>query len=86
MTPTSNLNRESVWASRMRRWGLSDIGLILIDGLRPLGLVASQLIMLATPVLSTFVASDKLTQLTAWLEDPNQVEKLMSELEREDTP
>ena len=86
MTPTSDLNRESTWVSRLKQWGLGDIGLVLIEGLRPLSLVASQVIMLTTPVLSTFVTPDKLAQLTAWLEDPDRVEQLTDALAREDKP
>ncbi len=84
MTPTSDMNHESAWASRLRQWGLSDMGLVLIEGLRPLGLVASQLIVLTTPVLSTFVAPARLAQLADWLEDPDRLEQLSSALDPED--
>ncbi len=86
MTPSSDLNHESAWASRLRQWGLGDMALILIEGLRPMGLVASQLIVLATPILSTFVAPDQLLRLATWLEDPDRVEQLSSALDREDAP
>lgn len=84
MTPTSDLNHDSAWASRLRHWGLSDIALVLLEALQPLGLVASQLITFSTPVLSTFVAPHKLAQLADWLEDPDRVEEFGASLEREE--
>lgn len=84
MTRASDFTTDSAWIARLRRWGLNDVASALIGELRPLGLVGSQLIMLATPVLSTFVDGQRLTQLTDWLEDADRVEEFCRALESEE--
>jgi hypothetical protein len=51
--------------------------------LRPLGLVGSQLIIMAKPVLTSFVSSAQLDQLTALIEDPDRLARLRQAIDAE---
>ncbi len=76
MTPQAVADDDQVWVARFQRWGLSGIAPILLDGLRPLSFVSSQLLTFATPLLTTFVDSAQIDQFVALLEDPDRLERL----------
>lgn len=75
MTPES-LPTHSVWIDRLQHWGLAGVAAVLIDVLRPLGFFGSQAIIMASPLLTTFVKSDQLEQLAGLLEDPDRLQQL----------
>lgn len=66
----------SVWIDRLQHWGLAGVASVLIDVLRPLGFFGSQAIVMASPLLTTFVKSDQLEQLSGLLEDPDRLQQL----------
>ncbi len=84
MTQPSDFTDSSAWVARLRRWGLSEVTSVLIDELRPFGVVGSQLITLTTPVLSTFVDAQQLSRLADWLEDADRMEAFCRALESEE--
>jgi hypothetical protein len=67
---------QSVWIDRLQQWGLAGVAAVLIDTLRPLGFFGSQAIVMASPLLTTFVKPDQLTQLSDLLEDPDRLQQL----------
>ena len=67
---------EHVWVDRLQRWGLGGVASTLIDVLRTLGFFGSQAIILAAPLLSTFVDPDRLDHLSDLLEDPDRLHQL----------
>ena len=83
MTSQSAVDDDRIWVERIRQWGLADVAPALLDGLRPLGLIGSQLIILAKPILTTFVDAARLDQVSALLEDPARLERLRQALTRE---
>jgi hypothetical protein len=83
MTSQSAVDDDRIWVERIRQWGLGDVAPVLLDVLRPLGFVGSQLLILAKPVLTTFVDAARLDQLSALLEDPARLERLRQALARE---
>ena len=84
MTPHFPANAETKWAARLRRWGLEDLAPILVETLHPLGWIGGQLLMVATPLLTTFVDAEQIDRWVDLLENPDQPEQLSHELDRED--
>lgn len=75
---------EHVWVDRLQRWGLSGIASTLIEALRPLGFLGSQAIIMASPILTTFINPDRLTNLSGLLEDPDRLARLSRLLDESD--
>ena len=76
-------NDDQIWVERLQRWGLSNVAPVLLDALRPLGLVSSQIIIMAKPVLTTFVSAAQIDQFTALIEDPDRLARLRQAIETE---
>ncbi len=76
-------NDDQIWVDRLQRWGLSTVAPVLLDALRPLGLVSSQIIIMAKPVLTTFVSAAQIDQFTALIEDPDRLARLRRAIEAE---
>ena len=74
---------DQIWIDRFQRWGLSAVAPMLLDVLRPLGLVSSQLIIMAQPVLTSFVSAAQIDQFTALIEDPDRLARLRQAIETE---
>ncbi len=81
MSPQSVENDDQIWVDRLQRWGVSGIVPALLDVLRPVGLVGSQLIIMAKPILTTFVAAEQIDQFTTLIEDPERLARLRRALE-----
>ena len=81
--PPTSLDDQQVWAARLQRWGLEEIAPVFIEVLRPFGPLGSQLLTLASPLLTTFVDDQRLDQWIEWLDDPEQLEQLARSLDRE---
>ena len=77
------VNDDQIWIDRFQRWGLSAVAPMLLDVLRPLGLVGSQLIIMAKPVLTSFVSAAQIDQFTDLIEDPDRLVRLRQALEAE---
>ena len=83
MPSQSALDDDHIWIDRFQRWGLSAVAPVLLDVLRPLGLVGSQLIIMAKPVLTSFVSAAQIDQFTALIEDPERLARLRQAIETE---
>jgi hypothetical protein len=70
------MDNDQIWVERFQRWGLHGFAPVLLDVLRPLGFVSSQLLILAGPVLTTFVSAAQLDQFTALIEDPERLARI----------
>jgi acyl carrier protein phosphodiesterase len=77
------IDDDQIWLDRLQRWPLHSIAPLLLDVLRPLGLAGSQLIIMAKPVLTSFVSSAQLDQLTALIEDPDRLARLRQAIDAE---
>jgi hypothetical protein len=75
-TPHTVADEDQIWAARFRHLGLGSLAPVLLDAFRPLGLVSSQLLTMAAPVLTTFVNRVTLDQFTSLLEDPDRLERV----------
>ncbi len=73
---TEPIANKSIWVDRLQHWGLGGVASTLIDVLRPLGFFGSQAIIMASPVLTTFVDPDRLDRLSDLLEDPDRLSQL----------
>jgi hypothetical protein len=70
------MDDDQIWVERFQRWGPHGFAPVLLDMLRPLGFVSSQLLIMAGPVLTTFVSPAQLDQFTALIEDPNRLARV----------
>ncbi len=84
MIPPSTSHDDRAWLARLQRWGLDEIAPVFIDVLRPFSFIGSQLLTLASPLLSTFVDARRLDRWIEALDDPEQWEQLKRALDRED--
>ena len=76
MTPVSISEENRIWIDRFRRLGLGSFTPLLLDVLRPLGFLGSQVMIMAAPLLTTFTDPAKLESLTALLEDPDRLHEI----------
>lgn len=77
------IDDDQIWIDRFQRWGLSSVAPVLLDVLRPLGLAGSQLIIMAKPILTSFVSTAQIDQFTALIEDPDRLARLRQAIEAE---
>jgi hypothetical protein len=68
---------------RLQRWGLDEVAPIFVAVLRPFGPLGGQLLTLASPLLTMFVAEDRLARIVETLDDPERLEQLLRDLEHE---
>ncbi len=71
------------WAARLQRWGLDEIAPVFIEALRPFGPIGSQLLTLASPLLTMFVGNPQLDHWIEVLDDPDRLEQIAQALDRE---
>lgn len=83
MIPPSTSHDDRAWVARWQRWGLDEIVPVFVDVLRPFSFIGSQLLTLASPLLSTFVDTRRLDRWIDLLDDPEQLEQLTHTLDRE---
>ena len=57
---------------------------LLIESCKPINRIASQFILVVSPLLSLFVSYDQINDLSDMLQDKKCVEKLLSEIEIRD--
>ncbi len=69
------------FAARLARWGLADVALLALDGLRPLSVLAAQLLWTAQPALSLLMDGRQVGTLAQVLERPEGPELLARQLE-----
>ena len=72
-----------LWVARLQRWGLDEIAPVFIEALRPFGPIGSQLLTVASPLLTTFVDDRRLDHWIDVLDDPDRLEQLARSLDRE---
>ena len=89
MLPPSTPQDDRMWAARLwadhlQRWGLDEIAPVFIEALRPLGPIGSQLLTMASPLLTTFVADSRLNEWIDVLDDPDRLEQFARALDREE--
>ena len=83
MTPVSISEENRIWIDRFRRLGLGSFTPMLLDVLRPIGFLGSQVMIMAAPLLTTFADPAKLESLTVLLEDPERLQQISDVLTRE---
>ena len=76
MTPESISEENRIWIDRFRRLGLGSFTPMLLDVLRPIGFLGSQVMIMAAPLLTTFTDPAQLESLTALLEDPDRLRQI----------
>ncbi len=83
MTPSSTSQDDRTWAVRLQRWGLDDIAPVFLEVLRPFGAIGSQLLMLTSPLLTTFMDEERLDQIVETLDDPDRFDQILRSLDHE---
>jgi hypothetical protein len=83
MAPSSTSHDDRTWAARLQRWGLDDIAPVFSEVLRPFGALGGQLLMLASPLLTTFVDENRLNQAVETLDDPDRLDQFLHSLDHE---
>lgn len=74
------------WAQRLKRRGLSETACMLLPVLKPLGLLASQMVWMGQPLLRGLADETLVQELAVLLEDPEALAGLEQRLELDDTP
>jgi hypothetical protein len=62
------------WAARLERWGLVPVAPILLQVIRPLGFVGSQVVLFGQPLLTFFADAQSLDDLSSLLDDPDALD------------
>lgn len=68
-------------ADGLQRWGMRLPALILLEAGRPLSFPAGQMIWVAQPFLSLFIARQTVESLAHFLEEPSNLDSLITYLE-----
>lgn len=71
----------SSWVQSLRRRGLNEPAVILLETLGPLAVILTQAIYIGQPFLNSFLPDDQLTSLATTLEDPQQRNAFIAFLE-----
>lgn len=80
MSELTDAERTEVWAQRIEAAGLTPVAVSLLEIVRPLGFLAGQLLLLGEPLLVGLTSRDGVHGVAAWLEDPEQAERLLNRL------
>ncbi len=83
MKPSSTSQDDRTWTARLQHWGLDDLAPVFGDVMRPFGTIGGQLLMLASPLLTTFVDQKRLDQLIETLDDPERLDQFLRNLDHE---
>jgi len=70
------------WARRIETLGLSSVAIPLIEVTHAFGLVGSQVLLIAQPLVTTVINDGTLKRISALLDDPKLLEQLQVRLER----
>jgi len=68
-------------ANKITRLGLAVPAVLLLEAHKPLAFLGSQLLLVAQPTLEFFLPRPVISQTVALLEDPAQLESLITRLE-----
>lgn len=79
--PSTVSETDHALVEHLRRWGLAEVAPVFLSALQPLGTVGSQLLTLASPLLTTFVASRRLDDWIALLDDEERLQHVIRLLE-----
>ncbi|MGD1991839.1 MAG: hypothetical protein PVI59_01480 [Anaerolineae bacterium] len=80
MSELENVDQIEAWARRIESAGLTPVAVPLLEVIRSLGFLAGQALLLGEPLLVGIATRERLRGATAWLEDPEQAEKLLARL------
>jgi hypothetical protein len=69
------------WGRRIDALGLSAVALVLIEAARPFGLLGSQMLLLAGPLLGGLVDDTAVARASALLDSPDLLNRLVACLE-----
>lgn len=74
------------WADRLKRWGLVDVTQMLLPVLKPIGLLAGQMLWIGQPVARGLLDETLWVELALLLEDPDALAGLEQRLKLDNTP
>ena len=69
------------WGKRIDALGLSSVALVLIEAARPFGLLGSQALLVAQPLLGGLVDDTAVARASALLDSPDLLNRLVACLE-----
>ncbi|MBI1877871.1 MAG: hypothetical protein HYR94_06530 [Chloroflexi bacterium] len=73
-------------AHKLTSLGLAAPAVLLLEAHKPLTFIGSQFLLVAQPTLNLFVSPHFTQSMVDLLADPNQLEQLISHLERQTSP
>lgn len=88
LAPVSKSREQLIaeWAQRLRRRGWDEAAWMLLPLLKPLGLLASQMVWMGQPLLRGLADETLAQELAVLLEDPEALAGLEQQLELDDSP
>ena len=64
------------WAARLDRWGLMPVAPVLLQVIRPLGFIGSQVLLFGQPFLTLFADVQSLDELSSLLDDADALDQI----------
>jgi hypothetical protein len=68
------------WASILQNWGMHEIAASLLDAVRPVFFVFSQVIFIGHPFLNLFFSEKQITAFTGLFDEPNEANYFINSL------
>ena len=75
-----------IWAENLKRWGVKDLTVTILEALGPLSLLGAQLVYVGQPFLDPFFSEGYLDVLANLLEDPQETQAFIAVLRQSDQP
>ena len=75
-----------IWSENLKRWGVKDLTITILEALGPLSLLGAQLIYVGQPFLDPFFSKGYLDVLANLFEDPQETQAFIAVLRQSDQP
>lgn len=75
-----------IWAENLKRWGIKDLTVTILEALGPLSLLGAQIVYVGQPFLDQFFPKGYLDVLANMFEDPQETQAFIAFLRQSDQP
>ena len=75
-----------IWADNLKRWGIKDLTVTILEALGPLSLLGAQLVYVGQPFIDPFFQKGHLDALAYLFENPQEKQKFIDFLRQTDQP
>ena len=75
-----------IWAKNLKRWGVKDLTVTILEALGPLSLLGAQLVYVGQPFMDSFFPKGYLEALANLFENPQEKQEFIAFLRQPDQP